>query len=751
MHTFVAYSAMRVETLVGLYKYGIRFRLRSANTGWRLFAISLGLLALSSMPCRAKTKRVDSLRHVVLSPDTKDTTRVMALAGMAWEYKNRNTDPDSILFYANKGLSLAESIKFKKGIALCRMHTGMAYVLLNDYPRAVEELNRALEFYEHQPAGRELNELYHNLGLNYYMQTQFEPAIKYFRLSEDVAEKIANDSRSARAAFYLGDIYNDMGNFPDALKKYLKALELYEKTGNDGSASNCLTNIATVYAQLKDFDQARVYIGKSLEKFSHSSNPQEIYQNYANIGIVYSLMKEYDSALHLFDKGILLTDSTGDDYWKTVFLVNKAEVYTSSGKPDLAVAAYKQVLERNRKEQEINFEISAHSGLGRILYEKGRKSEGIDHLLKGYELMQKNGLLRNAMETSKDLSAIFEKEGNFKKALEYQRIFDVYEDSISSETTQKKMQQLQFDYELEKKQNEIERLNKTREIQKERADRQRLTNWSLVAALALLVMIVVLMYRNSLRNKRNRLELLKRKRETEQQAARLEQLNNFKDKTFSVLSHDLRGPINSITATMRMLSNNEITQEEYATLLPEINNQLNYLNMLLDNVLLWAKSYIQEEKAVQPANTNLSELVEKKITRLKEAAERKKITLRNTVIPGTTAWCDGEQINIVLRNLVMNAIKYTRSGGTITISGGATGNNVGISIADTGVGMTETQLSNLFSPNSGRSTYGTEGERGIGLGLLLCMEFIKINNGTITATSEPGKGSTFTITLPKAK
>jgi len=742
---------VRVETLVGLSKYGISFRLCTAKAAGRLFTISLGLLALTSLSCMAKAKRVDSLRHVFLSPDTKDTARVTALVGIAWEYKNHNTDPDSILLYARKGLTLAESISFKKGIALCRMHIGMAYILQNDYAHAVQELNSALEYYEHQPASRELNELYHNLGLNYYMQTKFEPAIKYFRLSEDVAEKIANDSRVARAAFYLGDIYNDMGNFPDALKKYLKALELYEKTGNEGSVSNCLTNIATVYAQLKDFDQARIYISKSLEKYSHSTNPQEIYQNYANIGIVYSLMREYDSALNIFDKGILLTDSTGDDYWKTVFLVNKAEVYTSSGKPDLAIAAYKQVLERNRKEQEINFEISAHSGLGRILYEKGKKTEGIDHLLKGYELMQKNGLLRNAMETAKDLSDIFEKEGNFKKALEYQRAFDVYEDSISSENSQKKIQQLQFDYELEKKQHEIEQLNKTREVQKERADRQRLTSWSLVAALVLLATVVALMYRNARRSTRHRHELMKRKREIEQQAARLEQLNNFKDKTFSVLSHDLRGPINSITATMRMLSDNEITQEEYATLQPEINNQLSYLNILLDNVLLWAKSYIQEEKATQPANTDISKLVEQKITRLKEAADRKKITLKNAVIPGTTAWCDGEQINIVLRNLVMNAIKYTGSGGTITISGGVTGNNVSISVTDTGVGMTQAQLENLFSPKTGRTTYGTAGERGIGLGLLLCMEFVKVNNGTITATSEPDKGSTFTVTLPKAK
>ncbi|MBX2904673.1 MAG: tetratricopeptide repeat protein [Taibaiella sp.] len=742
---------MHVETLVSLSKYGISIRTFAAKTAWRLFALSLGLVALSSGYSFAGRKRVDSLRHVLLSPGTKDTTRVMCLAGMAWEYKNRNSIPDSVLYYANKGLELASTINFPKGIALCKLHIGMANILQNDFGAAFTNLNTALSYYESQPASRELNEAYHNMGLNYYMQTKFEPAIKYFHLSEDVADELGNDSRSARAAFYLGDIYNDRGNYADALKEYLKALKLYETTGNQSSASNCLTNIATVYAQLKDFEHAKEYIGMSLDKFSHSNNLQEIYQNFTNIGIVYSLMGEYDNALKLFDKGIALTDSTGDEYWKTVFLANKAEVYTSSGRAELAVAAYKEVLQRNQKEQDVNFEMSAHSGLGRILYNKGKKAEGIAHMQQGLELMQKTGLLRNAMETAHDLSDIFEKEGNYRKALEYQRLYDVYEDSIVNESSQKKIQQLQFDFELEKKQREIERLSKTREIQKERSDRQRIANWSLVAALVLLATIVVLMYRNALRNKKHRGELMKRKREIEQQAARLEQLNHFKDKTFSVLSHDLRGPINSITATMRMLNDNEISQEEYASLQPEINNQLSYLNMLLDNVLLWAKSYIQEEKLTQPANTNLSELVAKKVSRLKEAAERKKVTLKNEMAPNTMALCDEEQINIVLRNLVMNAIKYTRSGGTITISGGVMGNNVTISIADTGVGMTKAQLENLFSPKTGRSTYGTEGERGIGLGLLLCMEFVKINNGTVTATSEPGKGSTFTITLPKAK
>jgi signal transduction histidine kinase len=693
----------------------------------------------------------DSLRNALNNKQINDTTRVNIYAAISWEIKNHGGEVDSILFYANKGYAIANAIGFEKGKALCGMHIGMANILRNEYDTALANLNGALTYFEPLPSsGKELNEIYHNMGLDYYMQTKFEPALQYFEKSKQAATAIKNNSRLARAHYYLADIYNDMGNFPDALKNYLKALELYEHGGKQNAAANCLTNIATLYAQLKEFDKAREFVNRSLVFFSHSSNVQEIYQNYANIGIVYSMMAEYDSALQMFNRGMALSDSVGDQYWNTVFLTNIAEVYTSSDKPELALAAYRQVLQRNEEAQEVNFKLAAHSGMGRILYKQGNKTEGIGHMMAAFRLMKENRMKRLVMETALEISEMLEREGNYNKALEFTRIYTTYRDSIYNENNDKKLQQLQYDYELEKKQRQIEQLKKNKEIQKEKVAKQKVVSWSLAAAMLFSFIIILLLIRGRLIEKRNREEILKQKEEVRQQATKLEELNNFKDKTFSVLSHDLRGPINSITATVQMLINKEISGEDFVNLKPEINKELNSLNLLLDNILYWAKSYISDDKTLHPTKTNLKDLAQQNISMLGETAGRKNISITNNIDSSLYAMCDAGQMEIVLRNLVMNAIKYTGKGGSITIDGKSEGSNVTFSVQDTGVGISKELLSDLFLAKPGRNTYGTDGETGIGIGLLLCLEFVKANNGTLTATSQPGKGSTFFITLPMA-
>ena len=708
----------------------------------------LSMVMVHSGPVHAQ--KADSLRRVLSEGAVPDTTRVNVYAGLAWEHKNRNTNTDSIQYYANKGLILANAINYRKGEAICSLYLGIAYTLKAEYEEALLNLNGALSYYDHTPASKELNELYHNVALTYYLQTQLDAAITYIEQSKQVAIAINNKSRLARAYLYLGEVHNELSNFTVSLENYLKALELYEQGGKKNDAANCMTNIATLYAQLKDYNKANEYVNRSLEIYSRSSNLQEVYQNYSNIGTVYGMMGEHDRAMQLFEKGRALTDSVDDGYWNSVFLINIAEEYTSTGKLKEALGVYRLLLERSNQIEDITFRYSTLSGLGKILFRQGERKEGIRHMQEAIKLMEANRLKRLVMETAQTLADMYEEVGDHTQALAYTKLHHVYKDSIYNDKNDRKFQQLQFDYELEKKQRQIEQLQKNKEIQKAKTEKQGVITWSLAAAMLLSAVIIVLMYRSRTRAQRNKVEILKQKAEIELQAEKLEELNNFKDKTFSVLSHDLRGPINSITAAVQMLHDKEITMEEYAELKPEINKQLNSLNLLLDNVLLWAKSYIKDDKKAHPAPTNLLEMTTRTLLMLQDTAERKHIGLVNKVDAAVVAICDAAQMEIVVRNLVMNSIKYSNPGGTITIGSACSDSKVQLYVQDTGVGMTKEQVAGLFTARNGRNTYGTEGEIGIGLGLLLCYEFVKVNQGTIAVTSEPGKGSSFTITLPAA-
>jgi signal transduction histidine kinase len=167
----------------------------------------------------------------------------------------------------------------------------------------------------------------------------------------------------------------------------------------------------------------------------------------------------------------------------------------------------------------------------------------------------------------------------------------------------------------------------------------------------------------------------------------------------------------------------------------------------LDNLLQWAKSQMNGLQHV-PQTFDLGIVLQKKVGLFTETAKQKQIELAYQVPPGLQVHADKEQVRLILRNLVNNALKFTPAGGRVTILAQPSGPQVEIAVADTGVGMSPGQLAKLFGPDTHFSTFGTAGEQGTGLGLLLCKEMAELNGGKISVASQPGQGSTFTFTLP---
>ncbi len=232
------------------------------------------------------------------------------------------------------------------------------------------------------------------------------------------------------------------------------------------------------------------------------------------------------------------------------------------------------------------------------------------------------------------------------------------------------------------------------------------------------------------------------------QADDLKKLNLFKDKTFSILSHDLRGPIHSSTAIVGMLDDGDISTDEAKELKEAVIKQLSATGVLLDNLLKWAKGSMEGSVLPYPQSVNIYDITHQNATLFEESLKEKNILFKNNVSEQTTAWCDVEHIDIVIRNLLANAIKFTQKNGSIQIAAVTKDGFVRFAVADTGVGMTGEQLNKLFKPLTDNTTYGTEGEKGTGLGLLLSHDFIKANKGYIEVTSELNKGTTFTVVLP---
>ena len=461
-------------------------------------------------------------------------------------------------------------------------------------------------------------------------------------------------------------------------------------------------------------------------------------------------MNDNDNSLKFFNNALKLADSTHNEYYKSICLVDIAETYYETGDFARALPMYKDCLSRAEKEQDPDGISMAENAIGNILIHNGQVQQGITHLRTSLAITTANGVKLQIAQTAGSLSAAYEKLHDFKHALEYHNMYARYQDSVFNETSKRKVQQLQFDYQLEKKQAQIELLNKDKLIEKGRSEKQQTMLWGLVCGLGLLLIIIVLLSRSRQSEKKSKEQFFVQKQEIEEQAQALEALNGFKDKTFSVLSHDLRGPLATFTTTMSLLDDNLLSPEEFSELKPEVNKQLSALNNLLDNLLQWSKSHMKGDVSVHPARVDLHKMLTDNVVLASGAAGGKGIEIETRIPAALYAWADPGQVDIVIRNLLSNAVKFTNPGGRITVSAVVAGAEIQLAFADNGVGLTKDQLDRLFTPAAGNNTYGTGGEKGIGLGLLLCYEFVRANGGTIAATSEPGKGTIFTISLPAA-
>ena len=302
-----------------------------------------------------------------------------------------------------------------------------------------------------------------------------------------------------------------------------------------------------------------------------------------------------------------------------------------------------------------------------------------------------------------------------------------------------------------------------------------------ITGFILAAIILLLLYRNNLQKQKSNVLLQKQKEEIESQKDALEEkneqilqqkeeisqqrddviaknieiekrkdelkkLNQVKDRLFSIVSHDLRSPLNSLKGTLALMEMGALDAEEIGHFSTELNKELAYVLELMENLLKWAKAQMDGMEAML-GSIDIYELVNQNVGLLQPIADKKYIKIVNEVPQSVIAHGDEEMIKLVIRNLISNAIKFTRDSGQIQVQTKQEGNELEVSIKDNGVGIGPEKLARLFDADTHFTTKGTNSEKGTGLGLLICKEFIEKNNGHIWVESTLGEGSTFKFTL----
>lgn len=262
-----------------------------------------------------------------------------------------------------------------------------------------------------------------------------------------------------------------------------------------------------------------------------------------------------------------------------------------------------------------------------------------------------------------------------------------------------------------------------------------------------LALSIVGIARNKVASLKGYLHLADQNKRLEEANEELAKLNTLKDRLLSIVSHDIRAPLNSLKSLLPLLLNKNISDNELQEIVGNLNHQVDQLNNFLENLLRWTKNHYDQIRP-NPDHLLLQNLVRETIDLLSPLAYRKHVHIHCDVPENIIVYADVEMIKLVLRNLVSNAIKFCTAGDSIYIKAEVEPGAVRVSVRDTGCGMNEENLRRLFILPS-LSVKGTKDEIGTGLGLALCREFVEKLNGKIQATSKEGEGSCFEFTVPR--
>ena len=523
----------------------------------------------------------------------------------------------------------------------------------------------------------------------YYIKDETK-ALEWFNKCIAIANKTNNYLYLARSYLIIGIISDDQ-RIGNSLEIYNKALFFAKKANNWSAKNDIFSNLSVHYYSLHKYSEAERYVKLALQ----------------------------ESQKHDLDVWF----SNGLDYCELLLFQKK----------DAQAIAFAKKMETEKQRLK--------KSIGEFVYlnDIGR----LETILKNYSEAEKAYLQSLSIEKAnpkvdtfhlyfiyRNLEGLYRQQGDYKKA--YQASNDFLEVTIwlknKSQTQDSKLQmtKLKANFDIEKKEGEIALL----EI------KQKQQRVLLIAIGIIVIMLSAFLF-----------FLQENKQKIQYQKDALSELNTTKDKLFAILSHDLRSPVAILKNSLMLINWGALSQSEFAELTNRLNIQLINVSKQLDNALNWAISQMEGFKP-KVIKLNVSEIIEEKITIFQPMQREKQIKIHNQVSPIAELMFDKNHFQVIISNLLHNALKFTDFGGNIVFNLINDSNLIIFSISDDGVGIAEDNLKNLFELGKNNSIFGTSKGQGTGLGLLLTKELVELNGGILSVESKLGHGTTFYIKCP---
>ena len=577
-----------------------------------------------------------------------------------------------------------------------------------------------------------------NAIANLYVDNNPGKAIDYLQKAVETAKKTGAKLEVANNYYSIGYCYRQKGDYDKSLDNYLQSVRIYEELKDNRRLVNALISIGNVYGQNNDLKNTNAYYDRAEQLIKLSKDSFQLAELMSERGIVYDQQKKYDTALIYLMKGRDIANALKDDGYVIRSLSNIALTYKHQHKTAEALNCFDSVLVIFKKNNVAPDEFAGiYNNIAATYSQDGNYAKAKSYFDSSIHYSQSAGIPFITMENYRNMSDMYGDMKNYELQSIFLKKYYNIKDSLFTADSKNQLTQLEADYHIEQKNGVITK--QEAEVEKQKNQRNIFIILALAAALVLIILAVVY---NRIKNKNKQLEEQNIKINT--QKDELQMLNHVKDRLFSIISHDLRNPLITLRSYLFLADNKNLTEEKKKAFKDETLEAVTQTSDMLDNLLTWANMQIKETKAsIRPID--IADCVGNAVNNVQAQAQQKQITI-NRQIDVTNALGDENILNIALRNILTNAIKYSAPGKSIYISTKKKGDDILLSIKDEGVGMTPGQIEQLMT-NQNETTRGTSGEKGSGLGLFLVKELLEKANEELLIESEKDKGSTFIIVL----
>jgi signal transduction histidine kinase len=598
----------------------------------------------------------------------------------------------------------------------------------------------------------EYNKTLANLGYSLISFARYQEARNLLSIAKNYFLKENDVARASYCENQLANIYLSMEMIIEAYKGYKKAQSYYDETfikkvinsdkkyyksQNDSIKMiiNIYMNISTDYGlflyRLSDYDNAKI-VFKKIERLAKiSGEMNRLCGTYVNQAIIDIAKEEREAGIAKLKKALEITKKTQNVAFKVIATNTLANNYLSTGNLNLAQQLTDETV-RISKNGMFPYELCTSLVINSDVYLRLKKFDVVyKNATEALSIANELNYRGRKLELYLLLSKYFINTANKDSANYYLALRDSLDEAIKEDNNNYKVDLLRLTTYLEIKKNK-EKDAKVRETLSLR------TIWLLSALLLITIVgLILLLFAVKMRNKRN---------------TTLKEMNAMKNRFFSIVAHDIMSSVAMSKQTWDLFKSSykELDIDSIATLVNENTQSSARLYELTNNLLMWARTMMKEIN-INKEETNVFQLFQKQVELLSSNSTEKNISLRNGLDINLKVNCDENIVSFVARNLLTNAIKFTNSGGEIIISSQIKGNKCLISISDNGIGMDDETKRNLFKIQEGKVSEGTNQEKGSGLGLVLCKDFLDLHKSNIFVESEISKGTTISFELELAK